>query len=64
MSGRASDSGLGSLAASDCAARDSVQMTARRGDRLIEVQAVLAPDLIKLDVEASSTRCWRDSVVF
>jgi Methyltransferase FkbM domain len=51
VSGRASNSGLGSLAASNCAARESVQVTARRGDRLIEEQAVLAPDMIKLDVE-------------
>ena len=51
MSGRASNSGLGSLAAADCAARESVRVTARRGDRLIEEKAALAPDLIKLDVE-------------
>jgi FkbM family methyltransferase len=51
VSGRASNSGLGSLATADCAARESVRVTARRGDRLIEEKAALVPDLIKLDVE-------------
>lgn len=51
VSGKTSNSGLGSLAASECAASESVRVTARTGDRLIEERMAFAPDLIKLDVE-------------
>lgn len=51
VSGTDTNSGLGSLAASEAARSRPVPVAARTGDRLVETGVAVAPDLIKLDLE-------------